>query len=523
MTADRRALWLLSLVLCGGCSTAEIDPWLVDVTAEVGLDFRHEAGAAGRFLLPEIMGSGVALLDADGDGALDIYFVNGRKGDGDTNRFYRQQPDGRFADATAGSGLGDNGYGMGVAVGDIDNDGDPDLYLTNHGPDRLYRNRGDGTFEEITAAAGIEVDGWSASATFFDYDLDGLLDLYVTRYVDDDAGKSCMDRAGRPDYCQPQVFPALTDVLLHNEGGGRFADVSAAAGILGSKGPGLGVVADDFDGDGLPDLFVANDGAANLLWLNRGDGRFDERAVDWGAAYNLAGRPEAGMGIACADFDDNGLPDLFLTHLASETHTLYLNQGPPAGFTDATGQSGMAAPSRGATGFGTAALDLELDGDLDLVVANGRVTRGRPHARSSVPAPWNLFAEPNQVFLNSGKGLFASALAEVAPFVSVVEVSRGLAIGDVDRDGDVDILTSNTGTAARLYRNDAPRAGSWLHVRAVDPRYGRDAIGARVTLVTGATRRMVTIRSGFSYLSSSPPVAYFGIPTGVTAERIEVR
>jgi len=331
-----------------------------------------------------------------------------------------------------------------------------------------------------------------------------------------------MDATGRADYCQPQVFQAARDVLLHNDGNGHFTDLSARAAILAAAAPGLGVVADDFDDDGWVDVFVANDGAANFLWINKGDGTFREDAVVRGVAYNLAGRAEAGMGVACADFNDDGRPDLFLTHLFGETNTLYLNRG-KAGFEDMTGTSGIAAPSLGMTGFGAVPLDLELDGDLDLIVANGRVTRGAGRAEGNVESPWDVYAERNQVFLNDGSGRFGLAKAETAAFTAPEAVSRGLAVGDIDGDGDPDLLLSNTGSAARVYRNDAPRSGSWLTVAARDPRYRRDAIGARVTLVTGAVRWTRTISRGFSYLTSSPPLAYFNVPSGVVPDELHVR
>jgi hypothetical protein len=529
---------LVAAALLAGCATepesAHVEgarrpaPWLVDVTATAGLDFRHEAGFSGRFRMPEIMGSGAALFDADGDGDLDVFLVNGRadldrEDTSQTDRLYRQDPPGRFTDVTERAGLGGRAYGMGVAVGDIDNDGDEDVFVTNYGPDRLYENRGDGTFSDITDAAGIEVDGWSSSATFFDYDRDGLLDLFVARYVRYDPHKTCTDRAGRPDYCQPQAFPASTCVLLHNEGARRFIDVSARAGLLAAPGPGLGVVADDFDDDGWPDVFVANDGAANHLWMNQHDGTFIERAVRWGVAYNLSGRAQAGMGVACTDFDSNGRMDLLITNLGGETNTLFLNQGPPAGFTDATGESGMAETSLPVTGFGTAAPDLDLDGNVELLVANGRVIRGPSGTAGSAASPLEPYAEENHVFVGLGGGRLRPGGAEFAPFTEPLEVSRGLATGDVDADGDLDILVSNAGGPARLFLNEAPRRGAWLLVKAVDPRYRRDAIGARVTLVTKSARYSRTISAGFSYLSSSAALAHFGLPRESAAERVEVR
>jgi hypothetical protein len=510
-------------------SVAPAGRWLVDATAGSGLDFVHETGARGSYLLPEIMASGVAVFDHDGDGDLDVYFTNGNhnlvaggEDDAPSNRLYRQDAPGRFVDVTAGSGLGDGGYGMGVAVGDVDNDGDPDVYLTNYGPDRLYTNRGDGTFEDATGGALSNMDGWSSSAVFFDYDRDGWLDLFVARYVRYDPRKGCVDAGGRPDYCQPQVFAAAPGVLLHNRGDGTFEDVSGAAGIRAAAGPGLGVVVEDFNDDGWPDLYVANDGAANHLWINSQDGSFREQALITGSAYNLEGRAEAGMGIVAADFDNDLYPDLFLTHLSGETHTLYRNRGPSQGFDDVTARARLSTASVGDTGFGAVALDLELDGDLDIVVVNGRVTRGRARVEGSVPPPWDEFAEPNRVFLNMGDGIFESGASRVEAFTSPVEISRGLAVGDIDGDGDLDLVVSNAQARAKLYLNEAPRRGRWLLVRAVDPAHGRHAIGARVTLMTGGVGLTRTVSRGGSYLSSSDPWVHFGVVSPAPS-RLEVR
>ncbi|MCH7572182.1 MAG: VCBS repeat-containing protein, partial [Planctomycetes bacterium] len=339
--------------------------WFTEITTDVGLDFIHETGATGELHLPEIMGGGCAMFDFDHDGDLDIYLITANDtlpeagiADHPVNRLYRQEADGRFTDVTAESGLGDGGYGMGVAIGDIDNDGHPDVYVTNYGPDRLYRNRGDGTFEDVTEAAGIDVDGWSCSAAFFDYDRDGFLDLYVTRYVDFDPRKRCSDAAGRPDYCSPKVFGPVADVLLHNNGDPGtpgFTDVSEQAGIASAAAAGLGVVCEDFNQDGWPDVYVANDLYANHLWINQGDGTFRDMAVIMGAAYNLHGQPEAGMGVVAADFHGHGQLVWFMTHLPTEINTLYRNLGGDVGFEDVTGSAGLGASSMEYTGFGTAA------------------------------------------------------------------------------------------------------------------------------------------------------------------------
>jgi hypothetical protein len=524
----------LALVACachesGNASGREPASWLVETTGRGRPSFVHETGARGTFLLPEIMASGAALLDYDGDGDLDLYFTSGNHGlaggggsEPTRNRLFRQEQDGGFVDVTNASGLGDAGYGMGVAVGDVDNDGDPDVYLTNYGPDRLYENRGDGTFRDATARAGVAVDDWSSSAVFFDYDRDGWLDLFVARYVRYDPRKGCTDASGRPDYCTPQAFAPVPDVLLHNRGDGTFEDASVAAGMHAAIGPGLGVVAEDFDDDGWPDLFVANDGAANHLWINARDGSFREQALVMGSAYNLEGRAEAGMGLVAADLDNDLDPDLFLTHLGGETHTLYRNRGSSLGFDDATGSARLTTESASDTGFGAAAIDLELDGDLDLVVVDGRVTRGLARADADVGPPWHEFAEPNRVFLNAGDGQFEPAGPEVAAFTRPVEVSRGLAVGDVDDDGDLDLLMTNAQGPARLYINRAPRSGHWLLARVMEPEHGRDAIGARVTLVAGETRMARTVSRGGSYLSSHDPRVHFGIGRAAPA-RVEVR
>ena len=504
-------------------------PWFTEITKSVNLDFHHENGGRGKRYMPEMMAGGVALFDADNDGDLDLYLTNGHRGlpnfddpGPDQNRFYRQGADGRFEDATQESGLGDRGYGMGVAIGDFDNDGDVDVYVTNLGTDRLFRNRGDGTFEDITASSGAGVDGWSASACFLDYDRDGFLDIYVSRYVRWQAEKRCYGPDGRDTFCGPLAFAPVTDVLLHNNGNATFTDVSESAGISKAKAAGLGVVCEDLSGDGWVDVYVANDAYANQLWINQHDGTFVDDAMITGSAYDLNGCPEAGMGVVAGDFDRDGDPDLFMTHLEGETNTFYRNLGGAIGFDDATSLAGLGTSSYRYTGFGTAAFDVELDGDLDLVVANGRVKRNDLIKGARPAAPWDVLAEPNLFYTNDGAGRFALDMHLAAPFCSPVEISRGLATGDLDADGDIDLVVTNLRGPARVFRNDAPRRGSWLIVRAVDPRLRRDAIGARITLVLDAQRLVRTITRAFSYLSSSDPRAHFGVKSGTTPVRIEV-
>ncbi len=532
------SLLSVSLALLAGCDPTNgtkgrpAGPLLTDITDESGLDFVHDAGVDSGYFMPESIGSGGAFLDYDNDGNLDIYLVNGaRRGTNDPdrpsprNRLFRQVHDGAFLDVTETSGLGDAGYGMGVAVGDIDNDGDVDVYITNFGPDALYRNNGDGTFSDISDAAGISNPEWGTSAVFFDYDLDGFLDIYVANYLALDTTVSCSDEAGRRDYCGPGAFLGVPDVLYHNNGDGTFTDVSVASGVARGSSKGLGVVSADLDGDLYPDVYVANDGEANHLWLNQRDGTFRDHALRLGAALNGFGIAEAGMGIALNDVDNDADLDLFVTHLRAESNTLYRNTG-DAGFFDETAPAGLAGPSLPYTGFGTGFFDYDHDGDLDLAVANGRVIRGpllTGEGRGAErPGYWDDYAEPNLLFENDGNGRF-SDVSDRAPALSrYVENSRGLAFGDVDNDGDIDLLVTNGGGRARLIRNDREQ-GHWLMIRAVDPALRRDAIGATITVVVGEKRLQRLIAPGYSFLSSNDPRAHFGLGAAARVDRIIVR
>ncbi len=431
----------------------------VDASRQWGLDFAHDTGASGDLLFPEIMGSGAALFDYDGDGDLDVYLVQsgplastpstGTTKPGGDRLFRQDRSEGgpRLVDVTERSGIVATGYGIGVAVGDIDDDGHLDLYLTQFGPNQLWHNRGDGTFEDWTERAGVAGTAWSSSATFFDADSDGRLDLYVADYVryDVTAPPTCYTANTAPEYCGPTAFDPLPDRLYRNLGMGRFEDVSDRSGISAHAGAGLGVAALDVDADADLDLVVANDQMENFLWVNRGDGTFEESGLWWGVALNLQGRPEASMGIAPADLDADGDEDLFITHLNGESSTLYLHDGET--FLDRSRASGLAAPTLGRTSFGVAWSDVDDDGLLDLWVANGEVRALESLVARGDPRPYH---QPDQLFHNLGDGRFELGVGAESGDSTLSEAGRGVACGDIDGDGDDDLLLSNNQASARL-------------------------------------------------------------------------
>jgi len=532
---------LASILLCACDAPPDGAPEVItskhfsDISGAAGLDFVHDAGIDGSYFMPESIGAGVALFDHDGDGDLDIYLVNGGSHNGSaergaTNRLYSQQADGRFVDRSGESGLGDTGYGMGVTLGDIDNDGDLDLFVSNHGPDALYRNDGDGRFSSITVASGITGDSWSTSSCFLDYDNDGWLDLYVAGYVQDRSAHACTDSAGRKEYCGPNAYHGVPDTLWRNLGDGRFSDVSDSTGIGGASGKGLGVVSADFNADGRPDIYVANDGEANQLWVSQDGNRFEDQALMMGAAYNSFGKPEASMGIALGDINGDLRLDLYITHLVRETNTLYTgtgNMSTGGGMQDSTGLTGTGAQSMPYTGFGTAFLDADNDGDLDLAVANGRVTRTEngPNGIAGME-PGERFAaeygETNLLYLNDGRGGLSNACGTAGDFCRLGHVSRGLATGDIDGDGDLDMVISNDHGPAQLFRNDLAGMGNWLMVRAIDPALNRDAIGATVEVVADGHHMIRPVTHCYSYLSSSEAITHFGLGTAGQVEAVHI-
>lgn len=497
-----------------------------EITEQVGLKFVHDPAVEGEYSFPEIQGSGGGFLDYDNDGDLDILMLNGSYRNKNVpnppkNKLFRQENDGTFTDVTESSGIKNTDPSFGLGAGDIDNDGFVDLYISSFGQDRLYRNTGRGNFEDITQKAGIKDSTWGTSVVFLDYDRDGFLDIYVTTYVVFDPNVVCTDKAGRRDYCGPNAYSGEPDVLYHNNGDGTFTDVSIKSGIGTVASKGLGVISVDFNNDAWSDIYVANDGEPNNLWINQGNGTFQDVAMRQGVAVNAMGQPEAGMGIAFGDINGDEDIDLFVTHLRDESNTIYSNSG-PLGFQDDTTASGLGPPSVPYTGWGTSFFDFDHDGDLDVAIANGRVIRGDLLVQKDRVEHWDPYREPNLIFENNGTGQFQDACKKAGTFCTLIENGRALAFGDVDNDGDVDMLLGNCGGPARLYRNDAPKNGHWLMVRAIDPKLKRDAIGARITVVAGGKRYIRIIAPAYSYLTSNDHRAHFGIGNATTIEKIEV-
>jgi hypothetical protein len=462
--------------------------------------------------MPEIMGSGVALFDWDADGDLDLYLV---QGEGQDRFFENRGPGIRFAEPAPVPDI--EGYGMGVAAGDVDGDGDLDLFRTGYGRDGLLLNAGSDGGLQLSGEDDWD-DGWSASATFCDYDADGRLDLFVTRYMDYDADFRCFAATGEEDFCNPADIPGLPDLLYRGLGEGRFEEVGRESGIAAFPARGLGVVCQDFSGDGRPDFYVANDTEANHLWVNQGDGTFSEEALLRGAALSGFGRPEAGMGVEIGDLNGDGVLDILLTHFADETNTVYLAE-PDFGFRDGSIDRGLGTLGLAATGFGVALTDFDLDGFLDAVIANGRVAR--PPGESARTPFFEQYAE-RALILSGDSERFTDAGADSAALGEEAVVGRGLAAGDLDGDGDPDLVLTAAEGPARIFENVSAGGGRWLLVATRGPSGAPDH-GATVVLGTSAHTRIARANPGVSYLSSGDPRAHFGIPAGEEIESLTVR
>jgi hypothetical protein len=493
-----------------------------DIAPETGLLFRHVNGATGQFYMPEIMGSGVALFDYDGDGDPDIFLVQSGSFDnmsaGSGNRLFRNEliPTGRlkFVDVTDQAGLHSSAYGMGAAVGDVNNDGRPDLLVTNFGANTLYVNLGEGRFRDVTAESPSvrKADYWSSSASFFDYDRDGWQDLIVLTYVDFSlrANKKCSAPTGEPDYCTPVAYHAVAATLFHNEHG-RFVDVTAKAGLDKARGPGLGVVAVDVDKDGWPDLFVANDTTANHLWMNQRNGTFVEAALERGVAYSEDGQPKAGMGVAAGDYDNDGDDDLLVLNLNREGASLFRNDG-KGFFTDVSPVTRIHSLSLSYTGFGVDWVDFDNDGCLDLFFAHGAVTIREEQRGQASP-----YIEKNLLLRNAcgASPVFENVTAQAGDVMQLVEVSRGAAFGDIDNDGRVDIVLTNNNGPVRLLHNET-RPGGWLSVDV-------GTLGARVgVLRSGQPALWRRSHTDSSYLSAGDPRVHFGLGASTKIEKLIV-
>jgi enediyne biosynthesis protein E4 len=516
-----------------------------DIAAEVGLTFQHFNGMTGKLFLPEVMGSGAALFDFDNDGDLDVFIVQGNVLDPGTKpgetlipwrgakpptaRLFRNDlavgKDGsralKFTDVTEASGIVANGYGMGVTVGDINNDGYQDLYLTNLGHNQMYLNQGNGTFVEVAKKTGTDDERWSTSAAFFDYDRDGWLDLMVLNYADFSVANSptCYAATTARDYCTPKAFRAPGNRLLHNKGNGTFEDVTTAAGVDKEFGHGLGVVTADLNGDGWMDTYVANDGDPNQLWINQKNGTFKNEALLAGAAVNRDGKAEAGMGVDAGDVDANGTEDIFITHLMDETNTLFMNLGKGL-FEDRTRELGIGMPGRRFTGFGTLLFDYDNDGWLDILIANGAVQFLPELMRKGDPYP---LGQPNQLFQNNGLGTFVEVSSQAGETLQLPEVSRGAAFGDIDNDGDIDVLITNNSGPVRLVLNQIGNRNHWLGLRLIGKSVQRDMLGARVEVVISKDRTLWRrARTDGSYLSANDPRVIAGLGNATRIEALRV-
>lgn len=501
----------------------------IDATAEAGIQFLHRNGAKGDYHLPEQLGAGGAFFDYDNDGDLDLYLVNS----GDlpdeghestvTSALYRNNGDCTFTDITSEAGADNKGnYGVGAACGDYDNDGDPDLYVTNFGANVLYRNNGDGSFTNVTETAGVGDPMWGSSATFLDYDRDGNLDLYVVNYLrySLDVPHAPCEVDGIRILCHPKNFDGAPDQFYRNNGDGTFTNVTKAAGFKVAEGPhsgkGLGVVAADFNNDGEADIYVANDDTPNYLYYNNGDGTFTETGLLAGCAYSFNGVAQAGMGVDAGDYNGDGYLDIFVTNLSYETNALYQNNGDGT-FSDVIYGAHLGDESFLFVGFGTRFFDYDNDGFLDIFIANGHIIDNIAQVTDIL-----TYAQRNQLFHNNGDGTFREVSFSAGKYFHEQSVSRGAIFGDYDNDGDCDIVTTQVNQPAQLLRNEDGNQKNWLRVKLAGVISNRGGIGARVTLTAGTRFWVQEVRAGSSIMCSNDPRCHFGLGDNAIVDRLEI-
>jgi enediyne biosynthesis protein E4 len=497
-----------------------------NIASTAGLDFVHTNGGSPEKHLAEIMGSGGLFLDYDNDGWIDVFLVDGgsladpQVAGRARHRLFRNRQNGTFEDVTAKARIRHSQYGMGACAADYDNDGFDDLYITNVGPNVLYHNNGDGTFDDVTQKAGVGSPLWSTSCAFADFDNDGRVDLFITNYVDAsvDNNKFCGDPTRRlRSYCHPLNYKPLPSVLYHNNGSGTFSDVSAQAGIGTYRGNGLGVVVADYDDDGWPDVFVANDTTPNFLFHNEGKGVFREVGLLAGVAVANNGKAKAGMGTDFGDFDGDGLLDLVVTNHEFESTSLFRNLGGGL-FAESTVESGIGPTTLPYVGFGAVFLDYDNDARLDLAIVNGHVVDNTAQFR-----PSSKYAQPRFLFRNTGNRRFVDVTRSAGPGFAVEKVGRTLVAGDIDNDGDLDLLVTNTGQAADLLRNDGGNRGGAILIRLIGKRSNRDGIGAKLQIKTGTTTHVRYVKAGSSYLGQNDMRVHVGVGDATLIDRLEVR
>jgi enediyne biosynthesis protein E4 len=493
--------------------------------AASGIAWRHSNGRSEEYFLPETTGAGCAFFDYDCDGWMDIYLVNSGKCDFLApnpplrNALYRNNRDGTFTDVTEKAGVAGGGYGMGAAVGDYDGDGWPDLYVSQYGRSILYHNNGDGTFTDVTDKAGVAAAGWASSAAWFDYDNDGRLDLFVCRFVDFDKTKNkfCGNEKTRERYyCIPRIYDSTRSWLFHNQGDGTFTDVSEKSGIAKALGKAWGVVATDINNDGWMDLFVANDTVANFLFVNKGKGVFEETALEAGVGYSQSGRARSGMGVDSADFDQDGWQDLFVTNVDQEMYSIYRNNHDMT-FEDMAGSTGLGRTTRLMSGWGVKFFDYDNDGNLDLFIANGH-----PDDKIEEHTSHVMYREPLLLFHNTGRG-WENVSGAAGPAFAQNLAARGMAVGDFNNDGALDVLIAVNGGAPMLLKNVAAAENHWLGVRLIGKKANPDAIDAKITWQAGDLKRSRLKIGGGSYLSSHDPREVLGIGKRTKVDKLEIR